>query len=68
MVDRAGSRIVQGPARPGGPAGDAGLRGAGLRAPANDNRAPARRRLKRVLGLGVFALAALALGAAALVY
>lgn len=68
MVDRAGSRVVQGPARPGGSVGEAGLRGARLRAPANDNRAPARRRLKRVLGLGVFVLAALALGAAVLVH
>ncbi len=66
MVDRAGSRVVQGPARAGGPIGDVGLRGAGPPPPANDNRAPARRRLKRVLGVVV--LAALALGAAALVY
>lgn len=67
MVDRAGSRVVQGPARPGGPVGDAGLRGARLRAPANDNRAPPRRRLKRALGLGVLVLAVIALGAAVLV-
>lgn len=66
MVDRAGSRILQGPVRPGGPVGDVGLRDAWPRPPANDNGAPARRRLKRVLGIAV--LAALALGAVALVY